>query len=282
MYVARREWTGAVSERAPQAQVARRKRVRFPEGAHRNVVRRPLADPRNRDEPRDRVVEIERRIESQRSVDDGGSERANRRRTRARDADPPEIGVGEHVRRRKEMREAGARRRDRRPERAGEPPRERRRAGDRDLLAEHGAHRELESVPRARHAHAGTRVDGGTQLGAPSQLTGDTQRIGGEVEETPRALDDLNEIVVIGEPDLHDHVPLRGDVAHLDLTVRLGSADRAPVDVAIDGLDARRRAPREKAQQSLPVERRAIRQTHDEALARRRIRGRPAAQAARA
>ena len=95
----------------------------------------------------------------------------------------------------------------RRDELAGEPARR----GDRDLLAEDGAHRELEPVPRARHAQAGSRRDQRGEARVLGELRRDRGDVGAEVEDAPDAADDRGQRPDAPEADGHgERVAARG------------------------------------------------------------------------
>ncbi len=149
-------------QRLLHAEIRGGKRIRHVERAHREVVRGPRADARQRDEARDERVEIVRRVELHALAHDRARELEDRRGARTRhpdlrdaiDADTRDIG-----RRRKSRRErSGCARIERGAERSREPPGERRRAGDGDLLSQHRADRGFERIERAGQAQPGPRV----------------------------------------------------------------------------------------------------------------------------
>ena len=120
---------------------------------------------------------------------------ANRRYgagARAGHAEGRQIGAGEPLGPREGVAQAGTHQlgRERRAvggdELAGKP----RRRGDGNLLAEDGAHGELEAVPGARHAEAGPRGDQRRHHRVFAELGGDGERIGGKIEDPPEARQD--------------------------------------------------------------------------------------------
>ena len=70
-----------------------------------------------------------------------------------------------------------------------QPAGERRGAAHRDLLAEDGAHRDLEAVPRAGHAQAGAPPQQPPERGVAAEHAGDGERIAVEVEDVAHAAD---------------------------------------------------------------------------------------------
>src|SRR3989441_1119417 len=252
----RRGGPPAVAERAPEPQVGRREGVGLAEGAHRDVVRRPRADAEHGGEARDRVLEPARGVEHELSARHGAGKPADGRGPATREADRGEVRVGERLGPREEMREAVLRPVVRSTEGAYETPGERGRAAYRHLLAEHGAHRQLEGVPRPGHAQPGAAGDERRQLGAPREVVRDPYRVGVEVEEAPRALHDLAQALGARAPDAHHELQLARGRAHRDRARRISERDRPPVGAARDRLDAGRGARREEGEQPRPVERR--------------------------
>ena len=194
-----------------------------------------------------------------------GSERADGRGTGPRQADRREVGVGERLGPRKEVRESVLRLVERCAECAHHPPGERRRAAHRHLLAEHRPHRELEAVPRPGHPETRAARHQRRQHAAASQVVRDQRRIRVEVEETPRSLHHLEQVLGVREPDAHEKMRLARGRAHLDRAPRVADRDRPPINAVRDRLDARCGTLREEGEEPRPVERRPIRQPHHEA-----------------
>ena len=96
----------AVPEGAAQHEVAGGKRIRLAAGAHRDVVRRPGADPGDLAQARDQLVELEPAVERKPAVRDGARERADRRGARAREPDRRDVRLGERGGLGEEVREA--------------------------------------------------------------------------------------------------------------------------------------------------------------------------------
>ena len=74
--------------------------------------------------------------------------------------------------------------------RCDQPPGQPRRRGHGDLLPEHGADRQLEAVPGARHAQSRPRCDQRCEGRILGEMRRDGARIGGEIEDPPQPRDD--------------------------------------------------------------------------------------------
>ena len=74
---------------------------------------------------------------------------------------------------------------------------------DGDLLAEDGAHAELEAVPGAGHAQARPRGDQRRKMRILRQVFADRQRIGRQVEHAAHAGDDGRQGVELRKADRH-------------------------------------------------------------------------------
>ena len=78
---------GAVAGHPPQHQIAARKRIRLAKRAHRDVLRGPVADSRNRRQRRRRLPRICRRAEFDRAAQDRSRERSDGLSPRLHDPD---------------------------------------------------------------------------------------------------------------------------------------------------------------------------------------------------
>ena len=141
------------------------------------------------------------------SARDRGRERAQRARALAGQADLLERRVGERVGLGEESRR---RRRDPRSasgtalaEALGEAAREPRRAGHRDLLAEHDPHRDLERIPRAGHAHAGSAAQPARAAADRRRAAADLAGIGAEIEHRAHALGEREPVLGLGAVRAH-------------------------------------------------------------------------------
>src|SRR5581483_857094 len=155
---------------------------------------------------------------------------------------------------------------------------ERRRAADGHLLPEHGAHRELEGVPRARDAEPRSRADGRREARLAREPARDRRGRCVEVEEPADARRERRDVGAARDPErgAEPRRPALGTNAQRagDVT----DANRPPVDARFDGLDAGNRTRREEGEQPIPRERRLVGEPDDALLEAGRQR-RPAAQA---
>ncbi len=143
--------------------------------------------------------------------------------------------------------------RDWRAVRLGEPPQDRTGSGDRDLLADDGAHRDLETVDLARQAQPRRRCDQRTEQRVGRQDLVDRQRIGVEVEQAPAALDRDRGVAQVGELELAGDMVVVERQLHRAETVR--QAQHPSVRPAVDALDTRDQAAAEELEQAVCVER---------------------------
>lgn len=126
------------------------------ERAHAEVVRGPRADAGELDRRRDERVEV-MAIEIELAAGDRRRDALDRRGARAGQAElrEPIDGTARDLRRGREAKAVLVKR----AELHREPPGERRRGGDRHLLADHRADRRLERIDRTWDAKSGTSFD---------------------------------------------------------------------------------------------------------------------------
>ena len=188
---------------------------------------------------------------------DGLRQRSQRGRARARQTDRARVRHGQRLGPREQVGQARARRvAERLTEAGGKPAGQRGGAAHRDLLAEQGAHGDLERVPRPRHAQTGVLRNERAQGAIARELRLDRERIGVEVEESAGARHDLVYAVEGRQPHRELELAGTGDRPHLERTEPRAEPDRASIRVAVDLLHAGCRARREEAEQRGPVERR--------------------------
>src|SRR5216683_5584971 len=177
---------GAPGGAAQQADIAGRKGVGLAHGTERDVMRRPFADAANVAQPRDRVLDGGERLEEMGIRQSRLGEREEGGLARAGHAEGGKIGRRDLGGARKGAGEGGIaalldryRRAAQLHELAGETP-----TGlDRDLLTQHGAHRQLEAVPAARRAQAGPFRDQRRQQRILRQMRADRRDIGAKIED---------------------------------------------------------------------------------------------------
>ena len=153
--------------------------------------------------------------------------------------------------------------------RGHQPPGGGARGGERDLLAQDGAHGELGAVDGAGHPQPRRGADQRTEERVGAEVLGDDARVGVEVEQPPAALRGRRAVACVLEPQAAAHAV--GVERELDHARPARQAQAAPVDVAVDLLDAGDRAHGQPGQQRLGGERRAEGQLQREvAVAHRR------------
>ena len=112
-----------------------------------------------------------------------------------------------------------------------QPPRQRGGPGHRDLLAEDGAHRDLEAVPGARNAQA--RTHEGPQPGVATQMGTNGSGVCVQVEQAPRVCGQAGDAVgQVGGHAQHEVAFVAG-VAHLDHPGLFGRARHASIHAAV-------------------------------------------------
>src|SRR5215204_2810538 len=187
---------GVRLQRPAEPEVGGWKRVALAE-PERDVIRGPLADPRDRGHRSDQLLKADASIETDLVVGDRARKRTHGHRTDRRQAGTVEIGFGEPGRRRESRRQTElGQPADRRSEALDQPADERIRAPGRNLLTDDRQNADLERVPGAGHADAGTRTD----QPADDAIAREMPRSLVDVEIEPRnpacALHDENELAV--------------------------------------------------------------------------------------
>ena len=108
---------------------------------------------------------------------------------------------------------------------------------ERDLLAEHGADRELVGIDVAGHAAAGIGVHRAGHHPITPERVEHGVRVGVEIEQRARALHRRAQVADVLERAARRDVPLGGGELHDPAAV--GQAQAAPVDPVHDLFDAR-------------------------------------------
>ena len=138
-----------------------------------------------------------------------------------------------------------------------------------DLLAQNGAHRELGAVDGAGHPQARRGAHQRSEERVGAQVLGDDARVGVEVEQPPAALRSGRAVARVREPQPAAHAV--GVERKLDHARPARQPQAAPIDLAVDLLDAGNRARGQPAQQRPGGQRRAEGQLQREvAVAHRR------------
>ena len=136
------------------------------------------------------------------------------------------------------------------------------RGGHRDLLAEDRAHGELGAVDAAGHPQPGGAAHERADQRVAAERLGHDDRVGVEVEQAPAEPLGGREVALVLEPQAAAHGV--GAQGQLDHAGPVRQAQAAPVDVAVDLLDAGHGARGEPRQQRAAVERGAEGQAHGE------------------
>ena len=135
---------------------------------------------------------------------------------------------------------------------------DRRRRTQRDLLAEHGANRELRRVDVSRRPQAGPGAHRAAEDRVVAECADDRPRVRIEVEQPPAASDRVREVVGIGEQE--PGADPTGARPQLDQGRAAGEPHAAAVGPADDLLDARHSAAGEELEQGTRLDRGAVRQ----------------------
>jgi len=182
------------AERLLDSEIRGGKRIGKMQRPHREVVRGPRPDARQRGRRGDEALEMNA-IEIESPVRDRRREAMERGGARTRQADlrdPIDAGTRDLAGHREPMGQAVTTI-VRRAERGGEAPRERGRRGDRHLLAEQRADRGLEAIDRAGHAQPRPPGDERGEHGILAEHTGDHVGPRIEIEHPPHARDERHQ-----------------------------------------------------------------------------------------
>ena len=172
---------------AAQDQVRGGKRIRMAQRAHRHVMRGPFADAGQGDPARHEFVQRLLRAEIDAAVQQGLRHATDRGGARGGHADLAQVRIGQLRRRGEQAFQSRCnRRRQWFAVALHDTRRQRARGRHADLLAEHGAHRDLEAVPAAGQAQARAPAQQRLQHAAGAERGGDRLRLRIEVEHPPQ------------------------------------------------------------------------------------------------
>ena len=162
--------------------------------AHGDVVSGPWSDPGQGHPAGDEVVQHALAVEVHTSVQYRARDGAHGVGARAGQADAGEVGFGQRFRRGEKMMQPGCETfRQRFAELLRQSCRERTSGRHADLLADDGAHGDLEAVPAAGQTQARTFFQQRPQARIVRQRGGDGMRIRIQVEHAPQAVDDVQQ-----------------------------------------------------------------------------------------
>ncbi|EAU63711.1 fibrillar collagen chain FAp1 alpha [Stigmatella aurantiaca DW4/3-1] len=251
---------GAASRGLAQAQIRRGKGVRLSQRPQGDVVRRPLTDPRQRDEPGDAVFQARARLQVTRARGTSRRQPLQGLDASSREPKPRQVRLGQCSRGGKEMGQPVVR-----PGRQGatalnHPPRERRGPLHGHLLAQDGADRQLERLEGPRDAHPARPREARSDEGVSSERQGQRRGIRVQIEQPANPRHERAHGEGAFPFDANRQGPPLGLVRHLQgpraATELVGPAVNLPLHL----LDARQGASTEVGQHPVPVERRAIAQ----------------------
>ena len=261
----------------PHAEVGSQEHVGIAEAAHRDVRRRPRPDPRRSSKCGRRRVAL-----------GAGVDARPRRSRRSRDGSRARLDRGARASPQRVQRRVGdvggfGNRWVRPPSgtasgvavRGDEAAREGACRGERHLLAEHGPHRELEAVDRARaRAGRGALATSGPRRRSAPSCSCDGLRVGVEVEQPAAALHRGGEIAKVVEPQRGSGRDRPRASARRRRRRAAGAACGGRSSPSTSSMPGTARAPR-KSSDGVAVERRAARQPQTRSHRRRPSRSRP-------
>ena len=191
------------------------------EAAHREVMRRPFADAGQRGPHAHEFGERPVGAEIDVAVAHRRGDRAQSGNTRAGDAEAAQVGVGESGRRGEQIHALAARRHRLMAEFAHDALGQRARCGNGDLLAEHGADGNLETVPAAGQALARMARDARLEVAPAAEMCVDRRDVGVEIEHAAHACDDVGKLRLVGEIDaqVERRITGRGDAEFADAAI---------------------------------------------------------------
>ena len=250
--------------RAPQsaqkANITPRKRIGFAESAHRHVLSCPFSNPENRTQASQKGIGIHYALKTDFTLTDRSSETPNAERSCFRQANAGEIGVGKNFWCGKKMSEAVATG-ERLSKGSYQPYCKRSRPFDRDLLAENGANRELEAIPRTGQSQPWIRPDQVSQDRIRSESSSNCGPVGIQVKHLADSLNDCEERARITKLNSCNQGGIGVVKRDLKVAVIAIQRNRATITDAIDQLHARSCTRGEKCQHALPVVRRTKTET---------------------
>jgi len=254
-----------------QHQVVGGEGIRMPERAQGHVVGGPRADAGQRDPACGEILQRAFGAEVDATFEQRTRQAADRVGARAGQADRGEVDIDQPVRCREQMGQSIERNRQRRSVPLRQPRGQRARGGHAHLLADHRAHRDLETIPAARQPQPRARVQQGTQACVVAQCLRDDMRIRIQVEHAPQPLHDAQQLhgrrALQLQPQRMCAVAPRADAQPAR---RLGSADHAPVAALVHHFHAGQRAPAQEIQHRGKVVWRPVTQPQRHAIVRGR------------
>lgn len=244
----------------PQNQVAGQKGVGVTKRPHRDVLRRPGSDPAQ-DLERARHLRSRRAAETNVTVRDRAGEGANAPGTGGDHAGLFDRRLHQLLGVREQAIEA-IESFDHAAKPPGQSAGNRRRRRHRHLLAEDGAHRQLEPVPGAGCPQPGMPREDRPKPGIATEVLGDHCGIRVQIEHAPDTVNEQWVCPRVGEPDVQIDRRRGQRQAHGEGPDPAVDRDGPPVTICSDHLHPRRGARGQEAHQRIPVERGPIGQPH--------------------
>jgi hypothetical protein len=244
---------------AQKPEIGRRKCVGLAQLPERNVLRSPFTDPADGAKPLHCIIKPAIGVEHMRIGDGRGCDRRQRRSAASRHAERSEFGCCDNLRPREDMRQRTARRWQRLTMGRHHAAAEARSGHDSDLLAEHRADRQFETVPGTRYAQAWARLHQRRQSRILGKVRGDGQRIGAEIEHAAQPRDDGRQCRQFRKPHARAQ-RVAGRRLDRDGSGQPAQLQRARIVPCLDMLDAGDRALPQKRDHCVPVVRRLIAQ----------------------
>ena len=190
-----------IGQRAHETDIAGRKRIGLAQLTQGDVLRRPFADPAYGLQPLNRVVEPAAGTQQIGIGDDSGGDGGERGRPASRHAEGRQVRARQYLRPWEDVGQITIRLRQGLSMCGNQAPGQTDRGGNRDLLSQHRADRQLEAVPGAGHAQTRSRLYQRGQSRILGEMGGDGKRIGGQVEDAAQPRDDPRQCRQPGKAD---------------------------------------------------------------------------------
>jgi kynureninase len=245
--------TGVGADHSADDQVGGWEGIRIAERAQRDVVDGPRPDARQREQLASHLVAVRERVERDVAVRHGLCQRAKRALSGTREPDRGELGAGDSFRSRECVRERAASSFERFAALFDEPARERSCGSHGHLLAEHGAHRELETIDGPGHPQSWVLRDAGCEHRIGAERLVDRDRISVEVEQPPAASNRVSHGAQILDIDCRDDMARLWPRPQLDDS----TGEHAAIAIVLDFFDTFDASAGEPLQQRTGCERRS-------------------------
>jgi hypothetical protein len=143
---------------------------------------------------------------------------------------------------------------DRSPECPHEPCNDRFAVQKRELLTEHGTDRKFKSVPHARHAQTGSRLEHYAEPRILNKMICNPQRIGAEIKDSSHSFNNQHELFVAGQCYSNAETRPIWFVSYLDLACLAADFNGPPITFVLNNFRSRCCMGFQEANKGIPVE----------------------------